>query len=56
MFGESIKLNFGKKGNEHKTYFGGVVSTLLLIYLCYFGIQKGLNVINHGDNKHAVNI
>ena len=55
MFGKRIRLNFGKKGNEHKTYFGGIVSTFVLMYLCYFGIQKGMNVINHGDNNNVFN-
>ena len=56
MFGQSIKLNFGKKGNEHRTYFGGILSTFALIYMFYFGIQKAINVINHGDNKNVFNI
>ena len=56
MFGQSIKLNFGKKGNEHRTYFGGILSSFAIMYMIYFGIQKTINVINHGDNKNVFNI
>ena len=36
MFGHAIRLNFDREGNVHNTYFGGVFSIMVRMFMLYY--------------------
>ena len=36
LFAEPLKLSFNKKGNEHGTIFGGIVSSMIQIMIASY--------------------
>ena len=36
MFGHTIKLNFNKNGDSHKTFIGGLFSMLIKVTLAFY--------------------
>ena len=50
FFGHPVRLKFNKKGSEHATLFGGVVSLFLLLgLLAYFVILVKKLVLYEDD-------
>ena len=50
MFGYSIPLNFNKKGDQHTTVYGGIVSIFLKIVISLYVLQNVLKMFNYGDD------
>ena len=46
MFGHPVTLNFNKKGDHHKTIFGGVASICLKVFLLSFLITKTVHLFD----------
>ncbi len=40
IFGQTIELNFGKKGETHKSICGGIVTIIVMASLICFGLYR----------------
>jgi hypothetical protein len=50
IFGYKLKLNFDKKGNEHRTFCGGLISLMIyLMFLCFVAIKLKI-MFNYEDD------
>jgi hypothetical protein len=50
MFGHKVKLNFKKNNKTHKTYFGAVMSMIVIIIILNMIVHKFYLMISKGDN------
>ena len=50
MFGHSVVLNFNQKGEQHKTFIGGIVSILLNILIYGYGGYKSWQLYDKQGN------
>jgi len=54
MFGKKVELNFDKNGSTHKTYFGGFITILYVIFIIVYAAYGFLNIGNHTKDKITV--
>ena len=56
MFGYSIKLNFNRQGNVHKTFIGGLFSMVIKFAMIYYAIHYLVILIYNLDDKISTSI
>ena len=53
LVGHQVSLNFNKEGKVHKTFLGGIVSSLVLAAIIYIAGNKTVGMIWHQDDDIA---
>ena len=53
IFGYKLKLNFDKKGNEHKTFCGGLFTILIYLIFASFVVIK-LKIMILFEDDHVI--
>ena len=53
MFGWQIKLRFDKKGDTHKTLFGGIVSVCVYVMMLAYASNLLVKMFQYGDDKNS---
>ena len=41
-YGTVVNFNYFKKSNKHQSFFGGISTIILLIFVVIFGLFKGI--------------
>ena len=52
LFGYLITLNFNKRGQQHKTLFGGTVSVAIKMFINVYIVLNLVTLLTYGNNKN----
>jgi len=52
LFGKAVNFTFDKKGNEHQTIIGGIISLFIRLTFLWYAVILTSRMINLDDNKN----
>ena len=55
-YGSIVNFNYFKNSNKHKSFCGGISTILLIMFVTFFAIFKGVLMIKGDNIKHDSNV